>query len=69
MKLEKPAVLFNLNDKGGLTHVRGEEMPKSGGFMFVLSEQESTAPSRETSWALRGAYRFVQRLQIVEDKG
>jgi hypothetical protein len=55
--------LFELDEEGAVTEVRGVEVQQEEQVIAVLTEQEGVEPPRSTSWALSAAYQFAEQLQ------
>ena len=55
--------LFELDNSGMITKVRGIQITAGSNSVRVLSENERFVPPKETSWVLEGAYLFAQGLR------
>lgn len=54
--------LFELNDAGSITRLRGEKIESASHLIRVLAEHGESAPPKETDWVLKGAYSFARRI-------
>jgi hypothetical protein len=60
---EQHEPLFESDEDGKVTHVRGVELP--GGYFRTLADASLSdrAPTKGSAWIIRGAYKFARRLQ------
>jgi len=60
---EQQEPLFESDENGKVTHVRGVELPS--GYFRTLAEGSLSdrAPSKGSTWIIRGAYKFARRIQ------
>lgn len=58
--------LYTFDEHGRLTHLGEDELPKEvSGALYVFGGGDIArhTPDSESTWALRGAYRFVNRIR------
>lgn len=69
MSSESPQdLLFKSDDNGKVTHLRGVELPQSLLHAFADQSLSARAPKKDTSWVVRGAYKFARRVQGKDDQ-
>lgn len=61
--------LFESDDAGQVTHVRGLALPPGVIHMVAGGSVSDRSPGRDTAWVIRGAYRFARRVQGSPEKG
>ena len=56
-------LLFESDDNGKVTHLRGVELPSSLFHTVADQSLSERAPKKDTEWVVRGAYKFARRVQ------
>lgn len=54
--------LFNTDDAGQLTHLRGTAIPQ-GTIHTAISASSAELPAIDNDWVLKGAYAFARQLR------
>jgi hypothetical protein len=56
-------LLFASDDAGNVTHLRGVQLPGLLFHTFAAASLSERAPIKDTTWVVRGMYKFARRVQ------
>jgi hypothetical protein len=65
--LNETAPFFESDVSGKVTHVRGTPLPDGLIHTVTGTSLSERSPARDTSWVIRGAYKFARRVRGESD--